>query len=414
VKLLQLIATVALAVALAAAVGVAAWWLVTQKPAAAKSEKPQAPATVPKVVKEDELNVVTITPEAEQRLGIAVAPVAVKSVRRVRVYGGEVTIPAGKTILVAAPLNGTLAAPKGGVPAAGARVSAGQPIFDLTPLLTPDAKANLSASLADADGQVSNAKAQVEAAQVALDRATRVLKQGAGSQRLADEAQAVFDLATQSASAAAARRAILSKVVGSAESGKVTAITIDAPEGGVLRTVSALPGQTVPSGAALFEVVDLSTLWVRLPLPVGDLPGVDRDAPAQVGGLAGAAGASLPAAKPAAAPPSANPLAGTVDLFYALPNPDGKLTPGQRVGVTVPLAGSAEARTLPWSAIVFDAHGGTWAYEQLAPRKYARRRVAMAYTAGPDAVLADGPPAGTTMVVAGTQELFGAETGFVK
>ena len=63
---------------------------------------------------------------------------------------------------------------------------------------------------------------------------------------------------------------------------------------------------------------------------------------------------------------------------------------------------------------MFDIHGGTWIYEQIASRSYARKRVIVAYTLGTDAVLSSGPAAGTRIVVTGVQELFGSETGFVK
>ncbi|MDY3558161.1 efflux RND transporter periplasmic adaptor subunit [Gemmata sp. JC673] len=426
VSRLQGIATAALTLALAAAVGAGAWWLVTNKPAATKADKPPGPATVAKVVKEDDLNTVALTEEAEKRLGLALAPVETKAVRRVRVYGGEVTVPVGQTILVAAPLGGTLKAPAGGVPKAGSVVKAGQPVFQLAPLLTPDGRATLSAALAEANGQVNTAKASFDLTDIAVKRAERVLKEGAGSQRLVDEARAAFDVAKRTLDAAAARQVILNKVVGDAEGGTVAPVPIDAPQGGILRVVSALPGQTVPSGSALFEVIDLSTLWVRVPLPVGDLDGTDRNEPAQVGKLSAPPGVRLPAANPVAAPPSANPLAATVDVFYELPNADGKLTPGQRLGVTVPLTDAKASRTVPWSAVVWDTDGGTWVYERIAPRTYKRRRVLVAYTSGADAVLADvppnappntppaGPSVGAVIVTKGVQELFGAETGFIK
>lgn len=422
---LQQVAKVVLTLAAAALVGAGAWWLVTNKPAAPKAEKPPGPATVAKVVKEDDLNTVALTEEAEKRIGLKLAAVETKAVRRVRVYGGEVTVPVGRTILVAAPLGGTLKAPTGGVPKAGSVVKAGTPVFQLSPLLTPDGRATLSAALADANGQVNTAKASFDLADIAVKRAERVLKEGAGSQRQVDEARAAFDVAKRTLDAATARRAILNKVVGDAEGGTAAPIPIDAPQDGVLRVVSALPGQTVPNGAALFEVVDLSTVWVRVPLPVGDLDGIDRTEPARVGRLSAPPGTRLTTARPVAAPPSANPLAATVDVFYELPNADGKLTPGQRLGVTVPLADAKAGRTVPWSAVVFDVHGGTWVYEQVGPRTYARRRVLVAYTVGADAVLADtpngppgtgavGPPVGAKVVAEGGQELFGAETGFVK
>lgn len=413
-SVLQRLAGVALTLALAVVVAAGAWWLVTNKPVTPKAEKPPGPANVAKVVKEDDLNTVVLTDEAEKRIGLTLAAVESKPVRRVRVYGGEVTVPVGRTILVAAPLGGTLKAPMGGVPRAGTSVKTGQPVFQLTPLLTPDGRATLSAALADANGQVNTAKASFDLADIALKRAERVLKEGAGSQRQVDEARAAFDVAKRTLDAATARQTILNKVVGDAEGVTAAPIQIAAPEDGILRVVSALPGQTVPSGATLFEVVDLSNVWVRVPLPVGDLDSIDRAEPAQVGKLSDPPGTRLPSAKPVIAPPSANPLAATIDLFFELPNPEGKLHPGQRLGVTIPLSDSNQSLTVPWSAVIFDVHGGTWIYAQTAPRTYTRKRVVVLYTAGADAVLAAGPTAGTRVVAHGGQELFGAETGFIK
>lgn len=408
------VASAALKLALAAAVGAGAWWLVVTKPGANKPDKPPAPATVAKVVKEDDLNTVTLTEEAEKRIGLTVGAVEKKAVRRVRVYGGEVTVPVGRAILIAAPLGGVLKAPTGGELTAGRAVKAGQPVFELTPLLTPDGRATLSAALADATGLVNTAKAGFDLADVAVKRAERVLKEGAGSQRQVDEARAAFDVARRTLDAATARQAILNRVVGDAESGTAAPIPITAPQDGLLRAISARPGQTVPLGAALFEVADLSTVWVRVPLPVGDLDSVDRAEPAQVGKLSAPPGTPLVSVRPVPAPPSANPLAATVDVYYELPNTDGKMTPGQRLGAALPLAGSAQSLSVPWSAVVFDVHGGTWVYERTAPRQYARRRVVVSHTVGTDAALVGGPPAGTAVVTAGTQELFGVETGFVK
>ena len=382
-------------------VGTAAWWIVTAKADTVKTDKPAPPAKVATVVREEDLNTVTLTEEAEKRLGLTVGVVEQKAVRRVRVYGGEATIPFGRTILVAAPLGGTLRAPVGGMPKAGQSVKSGQPVLELLPILTPDGRATLSASLADADGQVNNAKTQVELTRVALERQV-------------DEARAAAELAVKTLEAAAARRLILAKVVGDVEAGTAAPIAVTAPEDGLLRVLSALPGQTVPSGAALFEVVDPSTIWVRVALPVADLDAVDRNEAARVGRLSAPPETPLLSAKPAVAPPSANPLTATVDLFYELANGDGKLTPGQRLAVTLPLTDAKVGLTVPWSAVVFDVNGGTWVYERTDSRRYVRRRVVVSYTFGTDAVLTGGPAAGVGIVTRGTQQLFGAETGFGK
>jgi len=304
------------------------------------------------------------------------------------------------------------------MPEAGKAVKKGDVIVQLLPLLSPEGRITMAASLADADGQLKTTAARVETARIALDRAKNAA-QGTVAKTVIEAAEGNHEEAVEAHEAAKNRRNVLAKALGELEKGTASPVPLVAPHAGLLRTVSALPGQTVPSGADLFEVLDLSTVWVRVPLPVGDLDGLDRTVPAQVGKLAASPGTASASAKPVAAPPSANPLAGTVDAFYELPNADGKLHPGQRLGVTVPLADTADSPTVPWSAVVFDSYGSTWVYEQTAPHAYARRRVSVKYTdpadsttAVLDAALA--PKPGTSVVTAGVQQLFAAATGFIK
>jgi hypothetical protein len=103
----------------AGAVAYGAWWLVVQTPEPKAAEKPAPAAAVAKVVKEDDLNTIVLTEAAIQRLGLKTAAVETKASRRVRVYGGEVAVPAGRTIPVTSPIGGVLKAPEKGVPRGG-------------------------------------------------------------------------------------------------------------------------------------------------------------------------------------------------------------------------------------------------------------------------------------------------------
>jgi RND family efflux transporter MFP subunit len=376
--------------------------------------KPSSPAVVSKVLKEEEINTLTLTPEAEERLGIRTVLAEHKPVRRIRTYGGEVTIPAGHTIPVAAPLGGTLKAPPGGVPPPGRPVRKGQPIVVLLPLLSPEAQTTLVSASVEADGQLNNARTQLEAARIALDRAKRLLKDQAGSKKNVDDCQAQCDLAQKTLDAALARRDLLSRVAAEAERGTANPIALSAPEHGLLRTVSALPGQNVPAGAALFEVVDVDKVWIRVPVYVGDLPSIAGDAEAMVGDLAMRPGGAQRSARPVVAPPSANPLAATADIYYELDNRQAGLAPGQRVGVALPIKGEDKGLTVPWSAVVIDIHGGTWVYEQMAPHVFLRRRTTIRYVVGDQAIVASGLKPGVPVVVSGAAELFGTEVGFSK
>ena len=398
----------------AAAVACAYWLMFGRTAESAKSGAPPAPASVAKPLQEDQLNTVTLTPEAVARLALQTSRIERQPLRPTRLYGGDVTIPAGRSIMVAAPVSGVVKAAAGTFPTPGQTVQKGQALLQLLPLLTPEGRANLTSAKIDAAGQVKGAETRLEAAKIALNRAQRMLVSEAGSRRTVDEAEAQFALEQQALAAATSRRDLLQRLVGEAEAGTAGPLTIDCPEDGLIRNVMALPDQSVPAGAALCEVVDLSHVWVRVPVYVGDVRDVDATAAAAVGNVTAKAGGATVQAQPATAPPSANPATGTVDLFYELDNRTAQFSPGERVGVTLQLKAEADSLTAPWAAVIHDIYGGTWVYEQTAERTYARRRVLVRCVTGKWAVLAAGPAPGTTVVTDGAAELFGTETGFTK
>src|SRR5439155_21878409 len=109
------------------------------KPAATKAAPPTPPAKVAAVAQEGKLNDIVLTQEAEDRLGITYASIEMKPVSRVRSYGGEIALPPGASLIISAPVGGKLeAASSGNVPTVGMLVSANQPMFLLTPLLSPE------------------------------------------------------------------------------------------------------------------------------------------------------------------------------------------------------------------------------------------------------------------------------------
>lgn len=298
-------------------------------------------------VKEAALSTVTLTTEAESRLGIQTVPVEMRQITRIRTFGGEATIPA--------------------------HAEGGQSIVSVMPLLTATDLIRIAEAQVDADGQVEQARISFEAARVAFERAAQLRKTQAGSERLVDESRAAMDGAGAILKTAQARRGLLS--------------------------------------APVLDVLNPKVLWIRTPVYVGDLARLDTDAEAQVGELAGAAAEAKKIARPVAAPPSANALASTVDLFYELPNEGGSLRLGQKVGVSIPLKGPAESLVVPRAAVVYDTQGGAWVYERTAPQTYTRRRVQVHATVGEEMILTSGPATGAAIARIGVAELFGTEFG---
>jgi RND family efflux transporter MFP subunit len=394
---------------------VIAWRLLTADPTSAmKADVPPIPAKVHNTFKEEASGTFMLTAQAARQLALKTGTLDRKPVRRVRVYGGEIAVPDGQALIVSAPLSGVVQLAEGKTLRPGSRVKKGEALLQLFPLLTPESRANLAAAAIDADGQVKTARTQLEAAKIALARAQQLLKTEAGSRRAVDEAQAEVEVRQKMLEAAIARHELLSKAVGDFASGTAAPLDIGSPEDGLLRKVSALPGQHVPSGAALFEVVNVARVWVKTPVYVGDLQEIDAAADASISDLTARHGAPRRKAAPVAAPPSADAKAGTVDMFYQLDNERQEYTPGQRVAVSLPLRDESESLTAPWAAIVFDIHGGTWVYERTGERTFVRRRVLLRYVSDDTAVLASGPPPGTKVVTAGAAELFGTETGYSK
>ena len=389
------------------------------------------PSTVAHIAKEDQLNTIVLTVKAEERLGIKAAAVEIRPVRRTRTYGGEVTLPTGALIIVSAPLSGTLqAAGKGPVPGVGATISLGQPIFHLLPMLSPErevltpaervryaeARNAIATARIDTAGQVEQAQVQVDAAQIALERAERLLREMAGTVKAVDDAKAQLALTEKTLTAAKARKGQVDqiKLDDDRESGKVSPLPILAPREGIIRAEHAVVGEVVTAGTPLFEVMQCDPVWIKVAVYVGDLAEIDQRASGQIGTLAHSPNSPLSAAAPIPAPPTATALSSTVDLYYELKNPDGQYRPGQRLGATLALTGEAEQRGVPWSAVVQDVHGGSWVYEATAPQTFVRRRVQVRQVIDDWMVFDKGPAVGAKIVTEGVAELFGTEFGFGK
>jgi RND family efflux transporter MFP subunit len=266
----------------------------------------------------------------------------------------------------------------------------------------------------DADGQFQQSTIQVEAAQVALDRAENLFQNNVGTRRAIDEAKAQLELAKKALAAAENRKKLVDNIKLDEEAGTVQPLKIESPLDGIVRSTHVQTGQLVAAGLPLFEVMNDSAMWVKVPVYVGELDDIDSYKSARLTLLDGRQTDGDVIAKPVASPPTALPLSAAVDLYYEVPNRDHKFRPGQRVGAHLSLKGETNMNAVPWSAVFHDIYGGQWVYEQVAERKYARRRIEVGWVDNGWAALLRGPAAGTVVVTAGVAELTGTEFGFAK
>jgi len=366
------------------------------EPAAA----PAMAATVTAPVKESQLVTVTLSEQAERRLAIKTEPVEQRAVPRTRTVGAEVMAPMGTAVSIVAPVAGTLQATPA-VPAAGSTVTRGQTLFHLVPIQPADRDAAV-----DAQQTVDIATARRTATTLKVQRAERLVKDGSGSRRALEEAQAELAVAEAELTAATGRVTLATRS-GSSAAG----VVIDAPDTATVQNVHARPGQAVTAGTLLIELTRLATVWIRVSVYAGDARAIDARAAAQVLTLGEAADAAGVTAQPIPAPPSANAATAGVDLYYALPNPQGRFRPGERVAVRLARRETETGRVVPKAALLHDAYGGTWVYVARQPQVYARERVVVADIVEALAVLSQGPAAGSRVVTDGAAELFGVEFG---
>ena len=408
------------------------------RPKSTTTAKTPAPSKVEMVPHESDLATITLTSDAVERLGISTVASELRRVQQHRTFGGEVVVPSGRSIMVSAPVAG-IVAPSGNtkIPVPGARVKAGDVVLALTPILSPErdvptpaeqvqmagVRATLIAAQVTAFGDVQRGKADVAATKINLDRAKNLFADRAGSQRAVDDTQAFFNVAITVLTAAEDRYAQLTKLIGSLEGGSkqdlASEITLRAPVDGLIRSLNISAGQQVVGGATLFEVLDVSSVWIRVPIFVDLLSSIQIGSYGRVVPLDGkAAGqrskesdSESERALPIEAPPTADAASSSADLYFEVSNRRASYRPGQRVGVELPMNSEVEATIVPASSVLYDIHGGTWVYTVKEPLKYIRQRVTVLWFDGPQAILQKGPSAGTIVVADGAAELFGTEFG---
>lgn len=362
-----------------------------------------APAKVEGAIAEVKLASVTLTEQAEQRIGLRTVRVQEQVVPRRRALAGTAVVPAGKTARIVAPFASRLVpAGASGHPLPGALVAAGQVLFQLTPLLPDSALQRLGA-----ERDVEAAKAALAAAKVNQARATQLLADKTGSRRVVEDANAAVALASVDLLAATRRVEALS----GADWTVAGTLPLVSPFAGTIQTVEPGPGQVVAAGAVLAEVAALDVLWIRVAVHAGDFASFEPTAKARILRLDEPPDAEGHEAAMIEAPPTADAATASIDLLYAIANADGRLRPGERVQASILLRDRQPRRIVPRAALLVSLHGSRWVYVRTEAHTFRRRAVEVAWIQGDDAILEHGLATGDEVVTLGAAELFGAEFG---
>lgn len=384
------------------------------------------PATVENRVTEADLTTITLTPQAAERLAIKTVVSREGKLDRQRFYGGETMVPPGRAIQLVAPFAGTVVSRENRIiPSAGSPLKKGELILSLQPsvmadreVLAPSERIALARAIADfesaqaqAEGEVNAARVQLEAAKVRLERAERLREQNATSVKQLDEAKAEHELARAMLDASQSKASAWRKASKSVHADLGLTLELVAPFDGVMIDVAVAPGEIIAANAPVAHISSSNPLWIRVRAYTGELNEIDPQGVVRLGPLSGRPQPNMPTVQRIAGPPTADLMSSSIDLYFQFENSGTAIRPGQRVGVWIPLLEPAGGVIVPWSAILYDYHGGTWVYEQVQPHRFARRRVQLDAIEGGHALLSRGLLAGASVVTDGAAELFGVEFG---
>ncbi len=372
------------------------------------AEVPQKPAKVENAVDESSLSMVTLSRKAEERLGIKISPVENKKLPGSFELGGEIVSVPGTVARVSAPVPGiVLHSSTGKFPQAGRYVKQGEAILRLL-MLPPES------DLLGAREEVAVRKEELNVVQARAERAKQLLASKAIAEKAYEEIQAELARSKASLSIAEARLDLLSGKDLDAAAENLSTLVLESPVHGVLQRIFVAPGQTVPASTDLFEVAGLETVWVRVPVYIGDLDKIDRQEAAIVKPLGETQDSTFIQARPVQGPPLSDAGSASADLYFEISNSERSFRIGQKVKLSLTKKAPEESLIVPLSAILYDMNGGSWVYIKIAPQVYSRNRVEVSHVVDGFAVLIRGVDAGDEVVTEGTAEIFGTEFGVGK
>jgi len=372
------------------------------------AEESQKPAKVENAVQESALSTVTLSAEAEERLGIELKQVENRSLPGSLELGGEIISVPGNDVKVSAPVAGTVLNPKSGkTPLAGKFVEKGEEILRLL-ILSPEKE------LLGAREEVAVRQEELDVAQAKADRAKQLLASRAISEKAFEEIRAALARARASLNAATAKLSLLSGEDLDAAAENLSTLALESPVDGVLQKIFVAPGQAVPPSTVLFEVASIKPVWVRVPVYVGDLKKINHQKDATVIPLGESQTPTFFTASPVQGPPLSDASSASGDLYFEMANSDRLFRIGEKVRVSLLQKAPKESLVIPFSAILYDINGGTWVYVKVSSRVYSRCRVQISHIVDDFAVLTKGLEEGDEVVISGAAEIFGTEFGVGK
>lgn len=313
-------------------------------------------------------NQIRISTEKIQKLGVKTAAATVKPIKRIVRAAGRIEADERRLYTVSAKFEGYVE--RLHVNATGQAVAKGQPLFDV---YSPD--------LVSAQREYAIAAQGVHALKDAGSEAQAGMKQLADSSltRLKN-----WDISEE-------------QIKALAKSGEARrTLTFRSPAGGIVTEKKAVQGMRFMPGEMLYQVADLSSIWVLADVFEQDIGLLKSGAAAQV--KINAYPDKTFAGKVSYVYPSLKPETRTVQVRIELANPGLLLKPGMFAQVELAVAAQAGAVTVPLSAVI-DSGTRRIVLVQIKEGRFEPREVRLGARSDDEVEVLDGVKEGELVVV---------------
>lgn len=310
---------------------------------------------------------VTMSVEKVQKLGVRSEAATVRALDKTIRAVGRIEVNERRTYTIAPKFEGWVE--RLDVNTSGQLVSKGQPLFDVySPELISALREYALArqgelSLKDAGEGAKNSMSQLAAASF-----TRLKNWGIGDEQIRE-----FENNKDKRS-----------------------VTFYAPVSGIVLEKKAVQGMRFMPGEVLFQVADLSTVWVVAEVAEQDIGSV------KVGSVAHVNMAAYPEkhfeGRIDFVYPTLNPATRTVQIRLEMANPQGLLKPAMFAQVEVPVTGKGKVTTVPTSAVI-DSGTRQIVLVQLAEGRFEPREVKLGNRSDNYVEVLNGISAGEQVVV---------------
>lgn len=369
------------------------------------SEESKNPAGIVKFLMEQQWLVRMKLAKAEQK------PLA----RQVTTVG-RVVPSASSRAIVAPSIGGILG--EGKLPVIGQSVKQGQTLAVLRQ--TPTAAENAQIASSNVQLQIETmrleaekrrltqaigeAQARVEQTKAEYERAQRLYERKAYSLRQLQIAETDYKTNQAILEAADAQKKVFedSSKITSHQITTQTSFSVTAPISGTIVAVNKTIGEQVNAGEAIFEIINLDTVWIEAPIFESDLPKLEKLSQAIFTTTASPTKEHTGKIVNIAA--VVDEKTRTATVTFAVANSDKALKVGMQANVRLDASESVDAMLIPKESVL-DHEGKKIVYVLLSGEEFQRREVTLGDSYGDKVAILSGLQAGERVVTQGAYQL---------